>query len=86
MLRFSLLFSAGMLLACSGLPTGAPGSSAPPPPATPAPSAAPAAALPATTPSGTPGEIPYYYTRAITAADLQNRPLKELALIRNTIY
>lgn len=80
--RFSLLLTGGILLACSGLPTGTPTSTTTP--AAPAPIAAPA--LPSPTPSGAQGEVPYYYTRAITAADLQNRPLKELSLIRNTIY
>ena len=89
MIRFSLLCLAGGLLACSGLPTGLPGSSTPSAPGT-APVATPVTTQPAPLPvaSGTPDPsgIPYYYTRAITAADLQNRPLKELSLIRNTIY
>ena len=32
------------------------------------------------------GERPLYYERALTAADLEGRTLRELALMRNTIY
>jgi hypothetical protein len=32
------------------------------------------------------GDRPLYYTRALTAADLEGRTLRELAVMRNTIY
>lgn len=55
----------------------------PPPP--PAPTAPVAAAPPAPAPTAA-VPIPYYYDRAITASDLQGKSLKELSLIRNTIF
>lgn len=61
-----------------------------PTPPTPAPDAAPATAAPSQEP-GPPGDVaadarPLYYDRPIAAADLEGRTLRELALMRNTIY
>jgi YARHG domain len=53
-----------------------------------APAAVPAKAVPGSLPEyGTgPDGRPYYYERALTAEDLQGRTLRDLALMRNTIY
>jgi hypothetical protein len=67
----------------------------PAPPSTPA-SAAPASAASAASSAGGPSataaappkapERPFYYERPITEADLAGRTLRELSLMRNTIY
>lgn len=71
-------------LACSGgtAPSTAPAPTGASPAASPAasPTASPTANL-APTP-----DIPYYYTREITNADLDGQSLKSLSLMRNTIY
>ncbi len=60
-----------------------------PPAAAPAPAAATAPDAGATAAGSTPaptGERPLYYDRALTPADLEGRTLRELSLMRNTIF
>src|SRR5262245_6336251 len=65
-----------------------PGAAAPTTAAAPAPAAAPAKTVPGSLPEygAGPDGRPYYYERALTAADLQGRTLRDLALMRNTIF
>ena len=88
MLFRSMLLPSGLLLA---LALGCAGGSAPSAPSAPAPSApsAPSAPTPTAAPS-TPAPStdarPLYYERELTAADLDGRSLRELSLMRNTIF
>lgn len=71
----------GLVLACSG------GQDAPPAPAPPAaPPVAPPAASPASAAAPAAEARPLYYDRELTPADLDGRTLRELSLMRNTIF
>jgi len=94
----SLLATTGLLVAlalgCAGgeAPT-APAAPAPAASAAPAPSAAPATSAATATPAATaaPSAVgsdgrPLYYERVLTPADLEGRTLRDLSLMRNTIF
>lgn len=80
-----------IVLGCSGAgspspvpPAGTPSSVSPPPAATPAaPAATPEAPA---APAAASSARPLYYDRALTRADLDGRSLRELSLMRNTIF
>lgn len=86
-----LPLSAALLALALGCATGeAPVATPAPSPAPEAPPAAapsaPAAAPTAAAPTAAPGARPLYHDRALTPADLDGRSLRELALMRNTIF
>jgi hypothetical protein len=88
---FTLGIVLGFVLACSGggstAPTAAPAPAPPEPPAAPAGAApAPVAAPVAPPPAASAAARPLYYDRLITEADLDGRTLRELSLMRNTIF
>jgi hypothetical protein len=74
-----------LALGCAGgdTPSAGPPAAAPAPNA---PTAAPAAPAAAPAPSASASARPLYYDRALTPADLEGRTLRELALMRNTIF
>ena len=84
-----LAFAIFAVACAAGSGTAAPGAAAPGAAAPGA--AAPGTAAPAPAPAAVPaaasgGTRPLYYDRALTRADLEGRTLRELALMRNTIY
>lgn len=72
-------------LGCSGAtpPTEAPAPAAPVAPTAPA---APVAPPPAPAATPMPTDMPFYFNRPITQADVEGKGLRELTLMRNTIY
>ena len=70
----------------SPAPPAAPTSAAPATKAPAAPAAPTAPAAPAASATSSAPQRPFYYDRPVTEADLAGRTLRELSLMRNTIY
>ncbi len=85
-LSLLMLLSGAATLACSGTPAPPPTPAAPPAvapvvlPPMPTLPAAPVATAPL------PTDMAFYYTRPIVEADLTGKSLRELTLLRNTVY
>lgn len=85
-LRTSIVVALACLACGGGAQTGAPTASTASSPATAPTVRAPAAAAPTVAPTPAISTRPLYYERVLTPTDLDGRTLRELSLMRNTIF